>query len=150
MKIRSFLIAATTASLLAAPVIAQVTAPSNPAPTTTPSPMNAPTATTDVFYSDVWTPSHWRASETIGLAVYNRAGERIGEINDMLLDGSGRVMAAVVGVGGFLGIGERQVAVTFRSFEMTRESNGNPRLLVDLSKTVLQSAPEYKPAAKRS
>ena len=105
-----------------------------------------------MFYSEAMTPANWRASEAMGLAVYNRTGERIGEIDDMILDGSGRVTAAVIGVGGFLGMGERKVAVTFSSFEMSREANGNQRLVVDLNKATLQSAPEYKStaAAKRS
>ena len=145
MKIHSLVLAAVASAALAMPAMAQ-TAPMSPA-----TPNNAPTMTTDLFYTEVWTPAHWRASEVIGMAVHNRAGERIGEIDDVLADGSGRVMAAVVGVGGFLGMGERKVAVTFRSFEMTREANGNPRVTVDLTKAALQAAPEYKPtAAKRS
>jgi hypothetical protein len=156
MTIRSLAFAVIASSSLVLPAAAQMTAPATPMPAapmpTTPAPINAPAITTDLFYSEVWTPSHWRASEAMGLAVYNRSGERIGEIDDMLIDGSGRVMAAVVGVGGFLGMGERKVAVTFRSFAMTRQANGDPRLVVDVTKAKLQAAPEYKPAviAKRS
>jgi sporulation protein YlmC with PRC-barrel domain len=98
----------------------------------------------NMFYTEAWTAQNWRASEAIGMSVYNKAGERIGEIDDILMDNSGRVAAAVVGVGGFLGIGERKVAVNFKSMDMTRESNGNARLVVDLNKNSLQSAPEYK------
>lgn len=154
MKIRSIALAAVASMTLSAPLLAQMAPPASTAPSTvSPSaPNNAPALTTDMFYNEVWTPAHWRATEAMGMSVYNRAGERIGEIDDVLVDGSGRVMAAVVGVGGFLGMGERKVAVTFRSFEMMREANGKPRLTVDLTKSALQSAPEYKPtdAAKRS
>lgn len=156
MTIRSLAFAIVASTVLVLPAAAQTTAPATPMPAnpmpTTPAPLNAPAITTDMFYSEVWTPSHWRASEAMGLAVYNRSGERIGEIDDMLIDGSGRVIAAVVGVGGFLGMGERKVAVTFRSFAMTREANGDPRMVVDVTKANLQAAREYKPVAspKRS
>ncbi len=151
MKIRSLVLAFAASATLAAPLMAQMATPSAPVPTA-PAPTNAPAVTSDLYYNEVWTPTHWRATEAMGVAVFNRAGERVGEIDDMLIDGSGRVMAAVVGVGGFLGMGERKVAVTFRSFQMTREANGNPRLVVDLTKGSLQNAPEYKPmtTAKRS
>jgi hypothetical protein len=142
MKLRTFALAAAASAALTLPLMAQTTAPMSPS-----TPNNAPALTTDLFYTEVWTPNHWRATEAMGTAVYNRAGERIGEVDDVLVDGTGRVMAAVVGVGGFLGMGERKVAVTFRSFEMTREANGNPRLTVDLTKAALQAAPEYKPTA---
>jgi sporulation protein YlmC with PRC-barrel domain len=153
MKIRSLILATVAVAAVSFPVLAQTTVPAPTSPAlNSPSVTSTPAPLADMFYSDVMTPANWRASEAMGLAVYNRAGERIGEIDDMILDGSGRVAAAVVGVGGFLGMGERKVAVAFRAFEMTRETNGSPRLMVDLTKAALQSAPEYKatPAAKRS
>lgn len=146
MLIRSVLFASTAVLCLAAPVLAQTTSPSMPAPVTAPAPVS------DLFFSEAWVPTHWRSSEAIGQAVYNRAGERIGEVDELLVDGSGRILAAVVGVGGFLGMGERKVAVSYRSFEMTRETNGKARLIADLTTVNLKNAPEYKPmdAAKRS
>lgn len=158
MKLRSLIIATAAVATLGLPVLAQTTIPTAPSPGMPATPMpQAPLAATPItgsgmFYTEVMTPANWRASEAMGLAVYNRGGERIGEIDDMILDGSGRVTAAIVGVGGFLGMGERKVAVTFNSFVMTREENGTQRLVVDLSKATLQSAPEYKlsAAGKRS
>lgn len=146
MPLRNILATAALASVLAVPAFAQtpVAPPASPLATT---PATGVMTTTDLFFNDVLLPTHWRASEAMGKAVYNRAGERIGEVDELLIDGSGRVVAAVVGVGGFLGIGERKVAVTYRSFEMTRESNGNPRLLIDLTRETLKSAPEYKSTA---
>jgi sporulation protein YlmC with PRC-barrel domain len=146
MFIRSIALASTAVLALATPLLAQTTSPSMPAPVTAPSPV------TDLFFTDAWVPTHWRSSEAIGQPVYNRAGERIGEVDELLVDGSGRVLAAVIGVGGFLGMGERKVAVSYRSFQMTREANGKARLVADLNMANLKSAPEYKPvdAAKRS
>jgi hypothetical protein len=49
----------------------------------------------------------------VGLNVYNDANEKLGSISDLLFDKSGKVNAAVIGVGGFLGVGEHLVAVAF-------------------------------------
>lgn len=54
----------------------------------------------------------WRSSKLIGLNVYNQADEKLGDINELLLDAEGRVKAVVIGVGGFLGMGEHDIAVT--------------------------------------
>lgn len=157
MSMRSVLIASTAVMCLIAPALAQTVAPASPTPMTapapaSPTPMTMPAPVADMFYTEAWVPTHWRSSEAIGQPVYNRAGERVGEVDELLLDSSGRVLAAVIGVGGFLGMGERKVAISYRSFEMTREGNGRARLVADLNVANLRNAPEYKPmdAAKRS
>jgi PRC-barrel domain len=55
----------------------------------------------------------WRASKVVGLNVYNEQNENVGSINDLLMDKSGNVKAAVISVGGFLGMGSRYVAIAF-------------------------------------
>jgi sporulation protein YlmC with PRC-barrel domain len=54
---------------------------------------------------------NWRASKVVGLSVYNDNNESLGSINDLLMDKSGNIKAVVLGVGGFLGVGEHLVAV---------------------------------------
>ena len=66
----------------------------------------------------------WRASKLIGANVYNDANEKIGDINDVILDKSGKVENVVLGVGGFLGMGEHYVAV---AYDKLRWSNEPPR-----------------------
>src|SRR3954449_1921641 len=56
---------------------------------------------------------NWRSSKLVGLNVYNDSNESLGSINDLLTDKSGNVKAVVIGVGGFLGVGEHLVAVAF-------------------------------------
>jgi sporulation protein YlmC with PRC-barrel domain len=63
--------------------------------------------------SDVSYTGSWRASKVVGLNVYNEQNENVGAINDLLMDKSGNVKAAVISVGGFLGIGTRYVAIAF-------------------------------------
>ena len=57
------------------------------------------------------------ASDLIGTRVVSANNESIGDINDVILGRDGQIMAAVVGVGGFLGIGEKDVAVPFKTLE---------------------------------
>ena len=112
-------------TLLAAPALAQTTpAPAGgqpPAPAAQPAP--APGGS-GVQYITQGRPDMWRASQLEGVDIYNNNNEKIGDVSDVLVDQSGKVEAVVIGVGGFLGIGERNVAVPFNAlkFEMTEPS----------------------------
>ncbi len=64
---------------------------------------------------------NWRASKVVGLSVYNDANESLGSINDLLTDKNGKIVAAVIGVGGFLGVGERYVAIPFEKVKFVNE-----------------------------
>lgn len=55
--------------------------------------------------------SNWRLSKLVGLDVYNDSKEKIGDIDDVLIDSAGNVKSYVIGVGGFLNMGEHDVAV---------------------------------------
>ena len=90
----------------------------------------SPTATTDKMKagtaSDTSATSssfqdNWRASKMVGLNVYNDNNESVGSINDMLTDKTGSVKAVVIGVGGFLGVGEHLVAVPFDKVKFVSE-----------------------------
>ena len=63
----------------------------------------------------------WRASKVVGLNVYNEKNENVGSINDLLMDKSGSIKAAVISVGGFLGMGARLVAVPFDKVKFVTE-----------------------------
>jgi sporulation protein YlmC with PRC-barrel domain len=63
----------------------------------------------------------WRASKLVGVNVYNEANEKIGDINDVILDKSGKASNVIIGVGGFLGMGEHLVAVPFEKLKWVNE-----------------------------
>jgi sporulation protein YlmC with PRC-barrel domain len=63
----------------------------------------------------------WRASKIVGLSVYNDGNEKLGSINDLLMDKSGNIKAVVLGVGGFLGMGEHLVAVPLDKIKFINE-----------------------------
>ena len=85
-----------------------------------------------------------RASKLIGTKVINTANETIGDVNEVVLGKDGKVAAVIVGVGGFLGMGEREVALTFDSLRMTRDSGNNLVLSVNATKDGLKAAPEWR------
>lgn len=76
-------------------------------------------------------------------AVYTPKEEKIGDINDVLVDKTGKVTAFIVGVGGFLGVGERDVAVPFSAVKMTKK-NDKWWLSMDETKDSLKNAVGYK------
>ena len=63
----------------------------------------------------------WRASKVVGLNVYNEKNENVGSINDLLMEKNGSIKAAVISVGGFLGMGARLVAVPFDKIKFSAE-----------------------------
>jgi putative membrane protein len=81
-------------------------------------------------------------SEYYNQSVYDTNDNKIGEVNDLLVDKSGKISAVIVGVGGFLGMGEKNVAVPFSSLKLT-EKNSNHYLVFETSKEALQTAPGY-------
>ena len=70
--------------------------------------------------------TQWRAPKLIGVAVYGSDGKEIGKIDDLLMDHSGATQTAVIGVGGFLGIGKKDVGVPFSAIQWKMESRNAP------------------------
>ena len=85
-----------------------------------------------------------RASKLIGTTVVNAANETVGDVNEVVLTKDGRIAAVILGVGGFLGIGEREVAVNFNSLRMNRDQSSNPVLTVNATKESLKDAPAWR------
>ena len=75
--------------------------------------------------------------------VYDASDNKIGEVSDLLLDKDGRVSAAIVSVGGFVGVGEKDVAVPFDALRLTQK-NQKWYLVMNADKDALKSAPGFK------
>lgn len=89
------------------------------------------------------------ASNLIGETVYNGSGqdaENIGQVKDLVLDSEGNIQAIVVGVGGFLGIGEKQVALEYDLVEWT-EMDGEEYIVVETTREALEAQEEFDLAA---
>ena len=83
------------------------------------------------------------ANDFIGKTVYSRADEKVGKVDDLILSENG-VQAVVLGVGGFLGMGTKDVAVMLSSIEIAKDGTAT-KLVVDASKDQLKEAPTYDP-----
>jgi sporulation protein YlmC with PRC-barrel domain len=81
-------------------------------------PVTATTASAAIQMQEAET---WRTSKLIGLNVYNNSNEKIGDINEVITEPSGRVDIIVIGVGGFLGIGERNVGLPWNQVKFVME-----------------------------
>jgi sporulation protein YlmC with PRC-barrel domain len=77
-------------------------------------------------------------------SVYDPSDSKIGEIMDVLLDKAGKVTALIVGVGGFLGAGEKDVAVPFEAVQITNKNNNKWYLVMNSTKDSLKAAPGFK------
>ena len=94
------------AALISLPAAAQTTRPADTAPRAV-----QQSAAQGAFFE--MKAGQWRATKLTGLPVYNTNNERIGDVNELIVSRDGKVEAVVIGVGGFLGIGEHLAAVPF-------------------------------------
>lgn len=103
---RTKILAALLASVIVAPALAQ----DRPA-----------TRTDTVTTAPATQGSQWRASKLVGLNVYNDQNEKLGDISEILMDKSGKVEGVVIGVGGFLGIGQNDIKVEMSKLKFVDE-----------------------------
>ena len=97
--------------LLASTVFLPALAQQAPTPAPAPSPPAQRMETTTTVTATKAMAGQWRTSKLVGVDVYNNANEKIGDINEILLEPSGKVTGFIIGVGGFLGMGEHDVLV---------------------------------------
>jgi len=85
------------------------------------------------------TVTHWYKQN-----VYDPSDNKVGEIMDVLLDKEGKATALIIGVGGFLGMGEKDVAVPFNAVQLTSKDNNKFYLVMNATKDALKSAKGFK------
>ncbi|WP_181700269.1 PRC-barrel domain-containing protein [Chthonobacter albigriseus] len=97
-------------------------------------------------FVDMQQSGQWLASDLIGAKVRSSTDEDIGEVNDVLFTQDGQGEAIVVGVGGFLGIGEKNVAIPFERLTVNTEDGESDDLIVSLetTKEELNGAPAFR------
>jgi hypothetical protein len=91
----------------------------------------------------------WLASNLIGQTVYNASDEAIGDINDLVTDNGGKVVAVLIGSGGFLGLGEKDVAFRFEDLKLARLDDNSIKIVADATKETLAAAPDYETLAEQ-
>lgn len=88
----------------------------------------------------------WHASQLIGTTMTNVLGETIGRVEDVVIDGDGKVVAVLVGVGGFLGLGETPVAIGLRHLAITQRDGKRLEVQTSLSRRAVEQAASLDPA----
>lgn len=83
------------------------------------------------------------AGELIGSTVYNANDEAVGDIDNLIISMDGTVQGVVIGVGGFLGLGERMIAVELSSLEVMQDENGDPRMMTSATRADMEAAEEF-------
>jgi sporulation protein YlmC with PRC-barrel domain len=100
-------------------------------------PVLADTATMAVLPGHSMTVTNWYKQN-----VYDPGDNKIGDVKDVLVSEDGKVTALIISVGGFLGIGEKDVAVPFSSVKQ-KIKDGKSYLTLDTTKEALKSAPGF-------
>jgi hypothetical protein len=163
------LTAAALAVVLAAPAFAQSPQPAPTAEpnaaaqsqtdkssTTSGSAQSTPSTSSDkAAFIQSQDSTDWRGSKLIGTTVYGPDNKSIGGINDVLIAQDGKINAVVIGVGGFLGVGEKNVAIPFDKLSVSRKADSSSieKITVSYTKDELKNAPKfayYEPASKAS
>ena len=104
MQARQLAIGLVASTLMAGTAFAQTPAPSPAAP----APSAAAASSTSVSSANAW-----RTSKLVGVNVYNDSNEKLGSIDELITDKQGKIQKVIVGVGGFLGMGQHDIAVNF-------------------------------------
>jgi sporulation protein YlmC with PRC-barrel domain len=140
--IRNLLATTAIAALAATAVYAQ----QEPAQPTTPGQETMqPSPPADQQAAPVVKADGYLASNIMGESVYNGTddnAENVGDVNDIVLDKDGKAQSLIVGVGGFLGVGERNVAIEFSKISWA-ERNGDRWVVYPATRDQLAALPEF-------
>ena len=140
---RTLLALATASTLSLSVALAQSPPSAPPAP-------SAPAASSEMGSAantiTAQKPDEWLATKLRGTSVLGSDGVKIGSVDDILLDRSGSIKALVIGVGGFLGIGAKDVAIPFKQFQVVPGTEGKSDVLtLSMTKDQLADAQDFKP-----
>lgn len=153
--INKLIAAAAVSGLALTTALAQAPSPTTPT-SPSPSPPSATAPSTPSGKADSakfvakQSPDQMLMSKFKGTNVVGTDDQKIGDVNDILFDKNGKILAYVVGVGGFLGIGTKDVALEPSSFQMmpdnsTTASAGDMKLKLSMTKDELKNAATFEP-----
>ena len=85
---------------------------------------------------------HWLASDVYKADVYDPSEHKIGKVTDLMIDSNGKVTGAIIGVGGFLGAGQKDVVIPFKELKASTH-DGKDWLVLNRTKDELKTTPAY-------
>jgi PRC-barrel domain len=145
---RLVLISAVSALALGS-AIAQDRPATSPSATTTPT-TSTDTKSTDAQFVSAQKSDQFIASKFKGTDVMGPDDQKVGDVSDLLFDKAGKIEAYVISVGGFLGMGSKDVALPPTAFQMvpgdpSSATNKSPKLKISMTKDQLKNAPNFEP-----
>ena len=84
------------------------------------------------------------AANLIGQTVMTVNNESIGEVTNLITDKDGKILAVLIGAGGFLGIGQKDLAIRFEDIKVTRDENNDLTVRANITKGMVAQAPDYQ------
>lgn len=140
MTFRTLMTGTALASLLGVAAFAQETAPADGAAADPVAPAEMPDNSMAEILEEPMTIAEMTVAEFLGLNVLSENGEDVGEIDYVIASGDGSEGQAVIGIGGFLGLGEYTVALPISAFDFDPESGD---LIVNATEEELKATPEF-------
>jgi sporulation protein YlmC with PRC-barrel domain len=141
---RTLLALATASTLSLTVALAQSPTGAPPAPSAAPAASSEMGSAANTITAQK--PDEWLATRLRGTSVLGSDGVKIGSVDDILIDRSGSIKALVIGVGGFLGIGAKDVAIPFKQFQVVPGTEGKSDVLtLSMTKDQLADAQDFKP-----
>jgi hypothetical protein len=152
--LKTLMMSAAVSALMVSGALAQANAPASPPPAKAAAPADS------TKFIQAQTADQWVFSKFKGTDVLGPDNGHIGDVNDMLFDKNGKILGLIVGVGGFLGIGEKNVAIDMSAFQVVPADTGtngaggnamssgtdpnNIKLKVSWTKDQLKNAPDFQ------
>jgi sporulation protein YlmC with PRC-barrel domain len=147
--LKKLMITTALSGLMIGAAAAQSVNPSTPAAPATPPAATSPATTSgSAQFINSQKPDQFLASKFKGTDVIGADNEKIGDVSDILFDKNGKIEAFVVGVGGFLGIGSKDVALAPASFQVVpgdKSKNESDKLRLSMTKDQLKQASNFEP-----
>jgi hypothetical protein len=143
--------AAAVSALALTSAMAQTTSPSSSSPPAaavpaTPAPSASASTSGKANFVTRQTPDQWLASKFKGTDVVGADDKKIGDVSDILFDKDKKILAYIVGVGGFLGIGAKDVALDPAAFQAVPGKDATDyKLRLSMTKDELKAAPAFEP-----
>ena len=137
---KTLMMSASISALMISGALAQANPPANPPPA------RAEMAPADgAKFISAQSADQFVFSKFKGTNVLGPDDAKVGDVTDLLLDKSGKVLGVIVGVGGFLGIGEKSVAMKLDRLQISHDSrDGSVQLIMDAKKEELTNTPAFK------
>jgi sporulation protein YlmC with PRC-barrel domain len=137
---------------LATPALAQTTTTQPAAETAQPKsqPSGATTPGAEKAIIPEQAPSQLRAEDLLGTKVFDAQGKNVGSVDDLIFDEQQKITGVVVGVGGFLGIGKKDVGLNWQQAKFLEDRDaGTKKIVISLTKADLEAAPDFKTKEER-